>query len=405
MKFKKVTIIGLGYIGLPTAAIFARSGLQVTGVDVNQQIVETINGGNIHIVEPLLHDIVRQEVHRGTLKASTKPVPADAFVIAVPTPVRKVGTELAPNLSFIIDAITGISACLEPGNLVVLESTSPVGTTEMIMNKIMGLRPDLVDDRGKLRIFVAYCPERVLPGNIIFELENNARIIGGITDESALHAQALYENFLKAPVKLTDAKTAEMVKLTENASRDSQLAFANQLSILCDKLEVDVFKLIELANMHPRVNILQPGTGVGGHCIAVDPWFLVHNNHLETKFMIEARHTNIEKETWVFDKCKKFINNHPGRRVICMGLAFKPNIDDLRESPSLSIAKRLYKLFSDKLVCCEPNIPEENIHGMRNIKTDQINEHDDILLLFVAHKEFSNFAKSNLFLDFCGLRQ
>ena len=403
MEFKKVNVVGLGYIGLPTAAIFARSGLQVTGVDVNQHVVESVNRGNIHIVEPLLDDIVRQEVQKGNLKASTQPSPADAFVIAVPTPVIEVGSELAPDLSFITAAITAISVCLEQGNLVVLESTSPVGTTDMIVNMLIGLRPDLVDDKGKLKIFVAYCPERVLPGNIIFELVNNSRVIGGFTDESSLHAQALYMKFLNAPTMLTDARTAEMVKLTENASRDSQLAFANQLSILCDKLEVDVFKLIELANLHPRVSILKPGTGVGGHCIAVDPWFLVHNNRLESKFLIEARKTNKEKESWVFDKCKKFINNNPSRRVICMGLAFKPNIDDLRESPSLSIAKRLYKIFSDKLVCCEPNIRDETIHGIRNIKTDQINEKDDILLFFVAHKEFSNISTTFLSLDFCGM--
>ena len=362
--FKTISMVGLGYIGLPTAALFAARGVNVIGVDVSPRVVETINAGRIHIVEPELAGIVHMAVTAGKLRATLAPEPAEAFIIAVPTPFTE-GNQ--PDLSYIRSACEGIAPVLAKGNLVILESTSPVGATEQMAAWLAELRPDLSfpQDAGDAAdVQVAHCPERVLPGQVVRELVENDRIIGGMTRRASDMAVALYKIVVRGECVITDARTAEMCKLTENSSRDVQIAFANELSMICDRLGINVWELIQLANRHPRVNILQPGAGVGGHCIAVDPWFIVASAPEEAQLIRAARERNDSKPHWVLEKGKtalfEALSEQPDRSlsemtVACLGLAFKPNIDDLRESPALEIT-RAFGGLGCKVLAVEPHI-------------------------------------------------
>ncbi len=390
-------MIGLGYIGLPTAALIAGKGLQVIGVDVSKEVVNTINKGEIHIVEPDLDGLVHHVVKKGRLKAATKPVEADVYLIAVPTPFKE---NYQPDLRYVKSAITSIIPFLKTGALVIIESTSPVGTTEKMQEIILQQRPEL---KGKF--FMAYCPERVLPGNIIYELEHNDRAIGGINEQSTQKAISFYKHFVKGELHATNARTAEMCKLVENASRDGQIAFANELSMICDKAGINVWELITLANKHPRVNILQPGTGVGGHCIAVDPWFIVSEFPEESKLMRSAREINNYKTQWVIEKIKNKalafeIENKHKPIVACMGLAFKPNIDDLRESPAVTVVETLEKEDLE-LLKVEPNLQNGRAEGLTDFN-DAIKK-ADIIVYLVAHKEFYLLKTDKVILDFCGI--
>lgn len=398
-KKPSVVMMGLGYIGLPTAALIASKGLQVTGVDISQEVVSTINKGAIHIVEPDLEGLVHNVVKRGTLRATTKPSTADVYLIAVPTPFKE---DKVPNLSYVQQAIESIVPCIEKGALIILESTSPIGTTEWMQQLVYEQRPEL-----KESIYFAYCPERVLPGNIIYELKTNDRAIGGINAESTEKAIEFYRCFVSGTLYKTDAKTAEMVKIVENASRDNQIAFANELSIICDKVGVDVWEMIDLANKHPRVNILKPGTGVGGHCIAVDPWFIISKFPQESTLMQTSRERNLYKTEWVIEKIKNEalafeIRNKRKPIVAAMGLAFKPNIDDLRESPALFVAEQLKESAID-LLEVEPNLNNGKRKGTVHYK--EAVQKADILVFLVAHKVFKSLdiAKDKLILDFCGV--
>lgn len=393
----EVVMIGLGYIGLPTAALIAGKGLQVTGVDVSKEVVNTINKGEIHIVEPDLDGLVHHVVKKGRLKASVKPVEADVFLIAVPTPFKE---NYQPDLTYVENAITAIIPYLKNGALVIIESTSPVGTTEKMQERILKHRPEL---KGKF--YMAYCPERVLPGNIIYELEHNDRAIGGINEASTQKAIAFYKYFVKGELHATNARTAEMCKLVENASRDGQIAFANELSMICDKAGINVWELINLANKHPRVNILQPGTGVGGHCIAVDPWFIVSEFPEESKLMRSAREINNYKTQWVIEKIKNKalafeIENKRKPIIACMGLAFKPNIDDLRESPAVVVVEALEQ-EGLQLLKVEPNLQNGRAEGLDDCN-DAVKK-ADIIVFLVAHKEFYQLKTNKVVLDFCGV--
>lgn len=394
-----VVMMGLGYIGLPTAALIASKGLQVTGVDISEEVVEIINKGSIHIVERDLEGLVHNVVKRGTLKATTKPITADVYLIAVPTPFKE---DKVPNLSYVQKAIEAIVPVLEKGALIILESTSPIGTTEWMQKLVYEYRPELKDN-----IYLAYCPERVLPGNVIYELKTNDRAIGGINPESTEKAIEFYRYFVTGTLYETNAKTAEMVKIVENASRDNQIAFANELSIICDKVGVNVWEMIELANKHPRVNILQPGTGVGGHCIAVDPWFIITNHPEESKLMQASRERNLYKTEWVVEKIKNealaFEIRHKRKPIVAaMGLAFKPNIDDMRESPALYVAEQLKNANID-LLEVEPNLNNGKRNGTIHYK-DAIQK-ADIIVFLVAHKVFKNLdiPKEKIVLDYCGV--
>ena len=399
MNPQKTVMIGLGYIGLPTAAVMASNGINVIGVDVSEKVVETINQGRIHIVEPSLDELVHKVVQDGYLKATSKPVAADVFLIAVPTPFKG---EYIPDLSYVESAIKSLIPFLEKGNLVIIESTSPVGTTKKMQHIINQERPDLEGE-----FYMAYCPERVLPGNVIYELEHNDRAIGGINETSTKKAQAFYSLFVKGELHATNAQTAEMTKLVENASRDVQIAFANELSMIADKADINVWELINLANKHPRVNILQPGTGVGGHCIAVDPWFIVSEFPKEARIIRTAREINNYKTEWVIEKIKnaalKFeLENNKKPKIACMGLAFKPNIDDLRESPALYVTQSLINQ-GYKVLPVEPNIETHEHLSIYSI--DEIIKQADIIVYLVAHKEFGlTVDNSNInVLNFVGL--
>ncbi len=393
-------MMGLGYIGLPTAALIASKGIYVTGVDIHQHVVDTINEGKIHIVEPDLDGLVHHVVKQGYLKASKIPVKADVYLIAVPTPFK--GNHV-PDLSYVEKAVKNIIPTLKNGALVILESTSPVGTTHKIQEIIFEERPDLKDE-----IFIAYCPERVLPGNVIYELEQNDRAIGGIDEASTEKAVQFYKHFVKGELHKTNSQTAEMCKLVENSSRDVQIAFANELSMICDKANINVWELIRLANKHPRVNILQPGTGVGGHCIAVDPWFIVSEFPEEAKIIRSAREINNYKTEWAIEKVKNAalqfkIDNGRDAVIACMGLAFKPNIDDLRESPALHVAEQLKK-EGFKVLFVEPNLKEHDRFHLTSL--GEANGTCDIMVFLVAHKEFKglNGEIKMQVLDFCGVR-
>lgn len=354
--FKKVSVIGLGYIGLPTAAVIASRGIDVIGVDVSQHAVDTINQGKIHIVEPDLDMLVQSAVTTGKLKATTKPEAADVFMIAVPTPFTD-GNK--PDVSFIEAAVKKIAPVLKQGNLVILESTSPVGTTEKISGWLSEIRSDLSFPHQKgeqADIQLAHCPERVLPGYIIQELVSNDRVIGGLTPYCAEKAKALYQIFVKANCIMTDARTAEMAKLTENSFRDVNIAFANELSIICDKLNINVWELIKLANRHPRVNILKPGPGVGGHCIAVDPWFIVDSSPDEARLIRTAREVNDSKPEFVLNKIRRVAEEFKHPKIALLGLAFKADIDDLRESPAVGIASRVIQEALGEVLIVEPHI-------------------------------------------------
>jgi UDP-N-acetyl-D-mannosaminuronic acid dehydrogenase len=401
-QFKKVIMIGLGYIGLPTAAVIAKKKIQVLGIDINQHVVDTINQGKIHIVEPSLDGLVKYVVENKYLRASTEAEEGDVFLIAVPTPFKD---DHVPDISYVESATKMIIPVLKENDLFVIESTSPIGTTEKMTELIFKERPEL---KGK--IFAAYCPERVLPGNVIYELENNDRVIGGIDEESTTRAIQFYRNFVKGELHRTNSKTAEMCKLTENASRDVQIAFANELSLISDKAGIDVWELIKLANKHPRVNILQPGTGVGGHCIAVDPWFIVSDYRDEAKIIRTAREINNYKSMWVIEKIKNEILNFRQQNkrdpvLACMGLAFKPDIDDLRESPARFVTESLSYEENITLLVSEPNI--ETCDSFEITDSKKAVEKADIVAFLVGHKEYKTIMVDDetIELDFCGVRQ
>jgi UDP-N-acetyl-D-mannosaminuronic acid dehydrogenase len=353
-------VIGLGYIGLPTAAIIARAGIPTYGVDVSEKVVDTINRGEIHIEEVDLDGLVRGVVQRSLLTAGTELKPANTFVLAVPTPFEKDGNH-TPDLTFVMEAAARLASVLERGNTIILESTSPVGTTEALRDKIAELRPDLKLPglvKGTPEIAIAYCPERVLPGRILVELIDNDRSIGGITPRCARKALAFYKSFVRGECVVTDARSAEMTKLVENAFRDVNIAFANELSMIADRMELDVWEVIRLANRHPRVNILQPGPGVGGHCIAVDPWFIVHGAPEDSALIRTARERNDAKMQHVLDRATALCADNPDTPIAVYGLAFKANIDDFRESPARFIAARLARRFGDRVAVVEPHVSE-----------------------------------------------
>jgi UDP-N-acetyl-D-mannosaminuronic acid dehydrogenase len=389
-----VCVIGLGYIGLPTAAVIARANCRVTGVDVSQAVVDTINRGEIHIEEVDLDGLVRGVVQRGMLVASTEIVPADVFVIAVPTPFEKDGSH-TPDISYVIAAATSLAAVLKKGDTIILESTSPVGTTEALRDRLAALRPDLHFpglSPATPDVAVAYCPERVLPGRILDELIHNDRSIGGITPRCARKALAFYKLFVRGACVTTDARSAEMTKLVENAYRDVNIAFANELSIIADRMGLDVWEVIRLANRHPRVNILQPGPGVGGHCIAVDPWFIVHSAPDEARVIRAAREINDGKMHHVLERATALVEAHPGVPIACLGLAFKANIDDFRESPARFVASNLARRFGDRVRIVEPfagALPIEfQDTGALLIDLDTALETCGILIVLVDHDVF-----------------
>ncbi|AMG57056.1 UDP-N-acetyl-D-mannosamine dehydrogenase [Pantoea vagans] len=398
MSFETISVIGLGYIGLPTAAVFASKGKKVVGVDINARAVETINRGAIHIVEPDLDQVVHAAVTRGDLRATTQPEAADAFLIAVPTPFKD---DHQPDLRFVKAAAESIAPVLKKGDLVILESTSPVGSTEQMADWLAAARPDLrFPQHGETPdIFVAYCPERVLPGQVMVELINNDRVIGGMTPACSARASELYRLFLKGECVETNARTAEMCKLTENSFRDVNIAFANELSLICADQGINVWELIALANRHPRVNILQPGPGVGGHCIAVDPWFIVAQNPELARLIRTAREVNDAKPQWVLEQVKTALADcltQTGKRasditIACFGLAFKPNIDDLRESPAVGVAQKIAEWHSGTTWVVEPHIAQlaDSLAGKTElVSCEQALAQADILVMLVDHRAF-----------------
>ena len=386
--YQKICVMGLGYIGLPTASLLATKGFEVVGVDVSQKVVDTINKGEIHIVEPDLDILVKSAVHSGNLSASLEPCEADVFIIAVPTPFKDGGpghiSGKKPDLSYIESATKKISLYIKPGDLVILESTSPVGTTDEVVAEILKQADHAVGDN----VYVSHCPERVLPGRILIELVENDRVVGGINDESTKVTVRFYERFVRGAVLATTAKTAEMVKLTENSSRDVQIAFANELSMICETENIDTWEVIELANRHPRVNILNPGPGVGGHCIAVDPWFIVDRSPDCSSLIRTAREVNDKKPEWVIERVKRCADKFKSPIIACLGLAFKADVDDLRESPAFDIVKRLSEQEIGTLMVCEPNL--SSLEGFRLYDVNDAIEKADIILLLVDHKPFQS---------------
>ncbi|MGV0351177.1 UDP-N-acetyl-D-mannosamine dehydrogenase [Corynebacterium guaraldiae] len=399
-SFGKVSVVGLGYIGLPTAAFIASKGIPVVGIDVNQDAVDSINAGTVPFFEPGFGELLARVVEDGTLAAQTEQVDADAYIVCVPTPFRE---DHSVDIKYIRAASEALAPYLKPGALVVLESTSPPGTTEDMAKHLIELRPDLsLNDEDENAIFVAHCPERVLPGKIMEEMENNDRVIGGLTPKGAQLARDLYATFCTADLLLTNATTAEMAKLTENSFRDVNIAFANELSLICDRLGIDVWELIELANHHPRVNILQPGPGVGGHCIAVDPWFIVSAAPEEAKLIQTARNVNDGKPEWVIDQVLTALEGKDNPVVAALGIAFKNDIDDLRESPSLEIVKRLgvdNPQLDIRVV--EPNVEAlppvlSNLSNLTKQDTEEAIAAADVVLLLVNHRQFVELDQSLL---------
>ena len=398
----KCCIVGMGYIGLPTASIVAKSNHSVIGIDINPNIVETINKGNIHFFEPGLEKVVNELVSSKKLIASLKPVPADIFIIAVPTPFKEKKEGIPePDIQYVLNAAESIAPYLEEGNLVIVESTCPVGTTEKLK---LTLKEHVKCDLEKIHI--CYCPERVIPGNILKELISNNRVIGGLKPADSKLAKEFYKTFCKGEIKLTNARTAELVKLIENTFRDVNIAFANELSIIADYLEVDIDELIYLSNQHPRVNILKPGCGVGGHCIAIDPWFLASALPDDTHLIQTARNVNNKKVSWVIKKVKeraKVFEQENGRspKIGCFGLTFKPDVDDIRESPAKIIIEDL-KLSNLDLLICEPNLKE--LCKIKLYDLDYVFKNADFLVFLVAHEEFKNLnLKNKAYFDVCGV--
>lgn len=398
----KACFMGLGYIGLPTAIIAAKEGgVEIVGVDINPAVVEQTNAGHLHIIEPGMEELLQEVVKTGKLHASTKPEVADAYFMVVPTPFK--GNH-EPDVSYVEAATRAVIPFLKEGDLYVIESTSPVGTTEQMAKIIFSERPEL---EGK--IYIAYCPERVLPGNVIYELVHNDRVIGGIDEASTKKAQEFYGQFVKGTLHPTNARTAEMCKLTENSSRDVQIAFANELSLICDKAGINVWDLINLANKHPRVNILQPGCGVGGHCIAVDPYFITADFPAESKLISDAREINNYKAFWCAEKVKNAmlefeLKSHRKPVVAMMGLAFKPNIDDHRESPAKQIVSRVMQSCNNAdILVVEPNVKSHNVFKLTDYK--EAYEKADIVVFLTAHDPFKTLAWSDdkVILDFCGI--
>ncbi|MBU2604954.1 MAG: UDP-N-acetyl-D-mannosamine dehydrogenase [Alphaproteobacteria bacterium] len=411
MKFEKISVIGLGYIGLPTAAVLASRGVQVIGVDVNQRVVDALNKGQVTIVEPDLDMVVHAAVTTGKMSATTTPEPADAFLVAVPTPFKD---DHVPDLSYIEKASKAVAPVLKAGNLVILESTSPVGATEQMAQWMAEIRPDLTfshqagDDAD---VHVAHCPERVLPGHVMRELVENDRVIGGLSPKATDMAEGLYRIFVTGECLKTDARTAELCKLVENSFRDVNIAFANELSLIADRFGIDVWELIRLANHHPRVNVLRPGPGVGGHCIAVDPWFIVHSAPDQARLIRTAREVNDHKPHYVIEKVVEAAKGLKQPQIACLGLAFKADIDDLRESPSLDIVKRLAEAKLGTLLVVEPYVDEmpKSLQGHDHLKfvdVDEAVKAADIILVLVNHKPFLAVDRSLLegkhVIDACG---
>lgn len=404
MKSQSVCVLGLGYIGLPTAALLASNDYRVVGVDLNGAVVETINQGRIHIVEPDLDAYVRSAVAAGKLKAYTSPIQAEIYLICVPTPFHDDGDIPQPNIDYVLAATRSIAPLVKPGDLIILESTSPVGTTAQIGAVLQEAGVDLST------ICLAYCPERVLPGKIMIELVENDRVVGGLTPEATRRVSEFYRTFVRGDVLETDAATAEMCKLTENSYRDVNIAFANELSLLCAKSGIDVWRLIELANHHPRVKILQPGTGVGGHCIAVDPWFIVARDPENARLIRTAREVNNRKTVWVLEQIKIAAADASARtgrkpRIACLGLAFKPDIDDLRESPAAQVAQSLHAQGYD-LSVVEPNIQSHEVFELSALEDALATA--DVVAVLVKHRQFVARARSGGLsganvLDFCGV--
>jgi UDP-N-acetyl-D-mannosaminuronic acid dehydrogenase len=392
-EFQKVAVIGLGYIGLPTAALIASRGIPVVGIDTSEEVVKTVASGAIHIAEPDLDGLVQKVVSNGSLVVTTKPEPADVFMIAVPTPVDGANR---PDLTSVTAAIESIVQLLVPGNLVILESTSPVGTTEGIARRILENRPDLSIGSNEKEtpscVSVAYCPERVLPSRILTELVNNDRCIGGVTAACARRAQRFYKTFVRGACIATTARAAELVKLTENAFRDTNIAFANELSLICERHAINVWEVIDLANRHPRVNILRPGPGVGGHCIAVDPWFIIDSAPDLARIMRTSREVNDHKTALTIERAIALIEDHPYAKVACCGLAFKANVDDLRESPALQIALNLASKYGSRIKIVEPNLRVLPLalsqYGAELLNIDEGMRTCEIAILLVDHDEF-----------------
>ena len=401
-------VIGLGYIGLPTAAIIARAGIPTYGVDVSEQVVETINRGEIHIEEVDLDGLVRGVVQRGLLTAGTEIRPADTFVLAVPTPFEKDGNH-TPDLTFVMDAAARLAPVLEPGNTVILESTSPVGTTEAMRDRIAELRPDLKlpglgtngREGGTPDIAIAYCPERVLPGRILVELIDNDRSIGGITPRCARKALAFYKSFVRGECVVTDARSAEMTKLVENAFRDVNIAFANELSMIADTMDLDVWEVIRLANRHPRVNILQPGPGVGGHCIAVDPWFIVDSAPDDTELIRAARKVNDAKPHHLAGRVVEHARDLKDPVIACLGLAYKADIDDLRESPAITVVRELAGADVGEILAVEPHVDAlppalDNLDNVTKASLEEALEKADVVVLLTDHRAFKDVPRKRL---------
>ena len=382
-----ICVMGLGYIGLPTASMLANRGYSVTGVDVSTGVVETINRGEIHIVEPDLDIMVRSAVNSGALNASTEPTEADVFIIAVPTPFKE-GKK--PDLSHVVKATESIAEYLRPGNLVILESTCPPGTTDEVVVEVLKKHGHKVG----ADIHVAHCPERVLPGRILIELIENDRVVGGINEASTTAAVIFYESFVQGNVVPTTAKTAELVKLTENSSRDVQIAFANEISMICDQEDLNAWEVIELANRHPRVNILNPGPGVGGHCIAVDPWFIVDRAPTHSRLIKVAREVNDAKPLWVVNKIKEKAIKFKSPKIACLGLSFKANVDDLRESPAYEIVQAIHDAEIGEVLVCEPNLDSHNLFNLESV--GECIAAADIVVILVDHKQFQKLTAAHL---------